>query len=293
VTDMTARVWPGGQPATGVVHLLTRTGQTWRMTGRLVAPQLDGSLGGDVSLSSDGTRVAVTGRGRAYVGDTRRNQVVQELAAPPGAPTLGGPVAISPDGKTVVIGAPEGGARRLGVVSVFVDDPAGGWTRRWRLEEQPGAERSYFGASVAVTDAQTVVVGAPLHKHRGVSVFDRRGAVLVRTARFTPRYDTQARFLGCDVAVSADGSTVIAGAFGRDTARNRFDHAGAGYRWVRSPDGWSWAGLLSVAHPTAGGDQGWSVAVSADGRAVVLGAPGRRSARRGWTGAAMVFSPAL
>jgi hypothetical protein len=49
-------------------------------------------------------------------------------------------------------------------------------------------------------------------------VFDRRGAALVRTARPAPQYETQGHGLGARVAVSADGSTVVAGGPSRNAA---------------------------------------------------------------------------
>jgi hypothetical protein len=277
----------------GEVYLFTRSGQTWRAAGRLVAPQplRSSTFGEDVSVSGDGSRVLVGQAGHAYIADTG-SLVVRELPAPAGSLSFGGSVAISPDGETAVTGdgfnpAGDGGA------FVLVDDPVRGWIQRWHLEPQPGQDGS-FGFAVAVTDTDTVVVGAPRYDHGppytyGVSVFDRRGASLVRTARFTPRYDTQARGLGRSVAVSADGSTVVAGAPYRNGV-GAIRGAGAGYRWVRRPGGWSWAGLLSVAHPHAYEYQGDSTAVSGDGRVVVLGAPLRSSARLGETGAAIVFS---
>lgn len=282
-------------PYAGSVDLFTRSGQTWRATGRLVAPRpvTEGRFGRDVSLSGDGARVAVgDDLGHAFIADAG-SRVVRELPSPAGATSFGRAVAISPDGETIVVGAPPYGLARprLGGAFVLVDDPVSGWIQRWHLE-QPGQGDSFLGLAVAVTDTGTgtgtVVVGDPLT--RGVLVFDRRGAGLVRTARFTPQYATQGYELGWSVAVSADGSTVVAGAPSRAAAGGSIPFAGAGYRWVRSPDGWSWAGLLSVARPNIYASQGWSTAISGDGRVVVLGAPELASDRRGLTGAAVVFS---
>ena len=233
--------------------------------------------------------MAVGGDGHAYVGDTV-SRVVQELPESEGTNPLGRPVAISTDGRKVAVGAPKPGwDRGFGEVRVLVHSPGGAWSQRWRLEGQPGEESRGFGSSVAITDDLTVVVGAPVVA-RSVSVYDRRGEALVRTARFVPRFDPQAPMLGFSVAVSADGSTVVAGAPERDAAGGSAFLAGAGYRWVRSPGGWSWGGLLSVAQPNHCEAQGHSTAVSRDGRVVVIGAPGRSSAQRGYTGAAIVFS---
>lgn len=274
----------------GSVDLFTRSGQTWQAVGRLRAPRplREGRFGLDVSLSGDGTRLLVGGSGHAYIGDAD-SRVVRSLPAPAGSTGFGRSVAISPDGETVVVGAPGGDGPGPGGAFVIVDDPVDGWIQRWHLEPQPGQEGERFGAAVAVDDADTVVVGAPSPPY-GVSVFDRRGAALVRTARFTPQYDAQGHGLGSSVAVSADGSTVVAGAPSRTAAGGSIANAGAGYRWVRSSGGWSWAGLLSVAHPNANERQGWSIAVTGDGRVVVTGAPGRTSSRLGRTGAAIVFS---
>jgi FG-GAP repeat len=73
---------------------------------------------------------------------------------------------------------------------------------------------------------------------------------------------------GSSVALSADGSTALIG--------GPFDNGGDGAAWVFTRSGGAWAqqgSKLVVASATGAAEQGWSVALSADGDTAQIGGP--------------------
>src|SRR5262245_18127123 len=93
--------------------------------------------------------------------------------------------------------------------------------------------------------------------------FTQNGPKLVGTAA------VGSAFQGASVALSGDGHTAIVG--------GPFDNAGAGAVWVftRSGGVWSQQGVKLVGIDAVGtAEQGWSVALSADGNTAIVGGPG-------------------
>lgn len=89
------------------------------------------------------------------------------------------------------------------------------------------------------------------------------------------------------VALSADGTTLAVGAWGEDSAATGVDgdqaseaamNSGAVYVFVRSAGAWSQQAYLKATHNEAGDLFGTSVALSADGHTLAIGAPGESSA---------------
>jgi hypothetical protein len=69
---------------------------------------------------------------------------------------------------------------------------------------------------------------------------------------------------GSSVALSSDGSTAIVGAY---------ENAGAASVFTRTGGVWSQQGDTLVGTEAAGANQGWSVAISADGNTAIVGGP--------------------
>src|SRR5262249_35134640 len=87
---------------------------------------------------------------------------------------------------------------------------------------------------------------------------------------------------GFCVALSADGSTLAAGASGEDSvatgingnqADNSASNAGAGYAFARNGTRWSQQAYVKASSTEAGDSFGASVALSADGAVLAVGAP--------------------
>ena len=138
-----------------------------------------------------------------------------------------------------------------------------------------------YGGLVA-TDARDRSLPARLVLDRGQLQIrvDDRGAVfplridpLVETAKLTASDGAANEEVGASIAVSSDGSTVVAGAPAA-TISGKTDQ-GAAYVFVRPPSGWAsgtQTAKLTASDGASGDEFGYSVAVSSDGSAVVVGA---------------------
>ena len=144
----------------------------------------------------------------------------------------------------------------------------------------------YQGLSVALSaDGNTAIVGGPDDNSdagaawvftRSGGVWTQQGSKLVGTGAVGSR-----RHQGWSVALSADGNTAIVGGFA--------DNSGIGAAWVftRSGGTWTQQGSKLVGIGAAGApEQGYSVALSADGNTAIVGGPVDNSD----AGAAWVFT---
>ncbi len=213
-----------------------------------------------------------------------------KLTASDGAPgdALGSSVAIS--GDTIVAGAPDktvGGNADQGALYVFVK-PSGGWagaTQTAELTAADGAAADLFGRSVAIA-GNTIVAGSDPHPVAGVQA---AGAVYVfqqpaggwasgtQTAELTASGGAPNVHLGSQVAISADGATIAAGAFGYSTNPALTAFQGAVFVYEKPASGWAngtQSALLTASDAGASATLGNTVAISADGDTIVGGAPG-------------------
>jgi hypothetical protein len=171
-----------------------------------------------------------------------------------------------------------------------------------------------FGAAVALSaDGTTMAVGATGEgsASRGVNGdqknndADDSGAVYVYIrdkGAWTPQAflkasnaDSLDQF-GTNVALSADGNTLVVGAYFEDgggrgvngnQADNSIGQAGAVYVFVRRGTAWSQQAYLKASNPgeaEEGDTFGYSIAVSGDGNTVAVGAPSEDSNARGMNG---------
>jgi hypothetical protein len=141
------------------------------------------------------------------------------------------------------------------------------------------------GFSVALSaDGNTAVVGGNQDNSnagaawvytRSAGVWSQQGAKLVGTGA------VGAARQGWSIALSADGNTAVVGGSG--------DNGNSGAAWVytRSAGVWSQQGAKLIGTGAVGAaEQGWSVALSADGNAALVGGNGDNSA----AGAAWVYT---
>ena len=261
--------------------------------GRLVGSGSIGSAwqGSAVAVSADGNTAIVGGphdtssRGAAWVW-TRSVRTV----GTPGAPQVvwtqgpklvaqdsvgsvveqGASVALSADGNTAVIGGPNDNG---GTGAAWIWTRSGvEWSRRAKLVGANAiGSRVSQGTSVAISaDGNTVLVGGP-HDNAGVGAVwvwtrtgdtwtPQAGKLLTGDAIGTP-------WLGISVSLAADGNTAMVG--GR--ADNNWQ--GAAWVWRRSGGQWIKDGPKLIGSGGIGAfvQQGSSVALSADGRAAIVG----------------------
>jgi len=255
--------------------------------------------GFSVAVSADGN-TAVVGApndndkaGAAWVWTRSGGVWIQQGAKLVGTDSVGTAyqgysVAVSADGNTVVVG---------GITDNNVTGAAWVWTRSGGVWSQQGtklvgadaAGESRQGNSVAVSaDGNTAVVGGIWDDNyagaawawtRSDGVWSQQGTKLVGTGAVGV-----IRLQGNSVAVSADGNTAVVGGPG----------AGAAWAWTRSGAVWSQQGAKLVGADAVGsGDQGFSVAVSADGNTAVVGGYGDNASAGAawvWTRSAGVWS---
>jgi len=198
-----------------------------------------------------------------------------------GIRSFGNGVALSADGNTALVG--ESGA-----------DAAWIFTRsgsRWRCgprlapDDEDGDAR--VGSSVALSaDGRTAVVGgaADAGGAGAAWVFIRSGDTWTQAGpKLVPTDESGAGRFGGTVAVSADGGTILVGAHG--------DSDGAGAVWLFAANGGRWAEQgPKLTSPAGSGPVqfGSRVAISADGKTALIGAP----ADNGGRGAAWIFPTA-
>lgn len=244
---------------------------------------INDQIGTSVAISGDtvvaGAAGADSGAGGVYVFERPSGGWADEheaalLTASDGAAgdALGQSVASS--GSTVVAGAPHSSG--VGKAYVFTE-PASGWASENQaaiLTASDAAPNDGFGESVSESaDSSTVAIGAPFSGSAYVFSEPAGGwASELETAKLTPPSGTNASALGLSVAVSGDGSVVVAGAPFDSAGANQ--DAGAAYVFARSPGGWLSGDTpvrLTAADGTQGDTLGFSVAIS--NGLIVAGAP--------------------
>lgn len=264
---------------------------------------VDDNLGLSVAVSADGSTVVAgapyatvgsnTTQGSAYVftrsaaGWATATESAK-LTASDGesGDNFGMSAAISGDGTTIVVGSPYrnvGATVSPGVAYVFVK-PAGGWTTGTQTAEltaSDGGGDDHLGSAGSVSvsdDGTTIAAGAPDHSnHLGQAyVFVRPGggwADAIQTAKLTASDGVDGDGLGSAVALSGDGSTVVAGAPFRMISGNMFQ--GAAYVFVKPGGAWTdevQDGELTASTGGFSDTLGSSLAISRDGATIASGA---------------------
>ena len=250
--------------------------------------------GWSVSLSSDGTTVAIgaryndgngtfSGHVRVYAWNSATSAWEQQGADIDGEAVedeSGRSVSLSSDGTTVAVGA------------VFNDDNGSGsghvrvyaWNSTTSAWEQQGADidgeaaGDYSGNSVSLSsDGMTVAIGARYNDGNGTfsghvriyawnsatSVWEQQGADIDGEAE----YD----YSGYNVSLSSDGTTVAIGAESNDGNGPSSGHVRI-YAWDSATSAWEQQGA-DMDGEAAGDQSGTSVSLSSDGTTVAIGAP--------------------
>ena len=217
---------------------------------------------------------------------------------------FGDSVAISADGETVVVGSPGGSNRPSPGAGYVFSKPARGWTDSSEtavLTVSEGSKNDEIGSAVAVSrDGVTIVMGASMGFHVGVAsgtayVFIREGprwVATTETAQLRPSNGAEDDRFGDEIAISDDGSTVVVGSSERDAYGE--DH-GAAYVFTRPAEGWVDAVESATLSASDGARQnffGASIEVSAEGDALIVGAPGHAHSRSRAGGAYLFLRPA-
>ncbi|HEV2761718.1 MAG TPA: lamin tail domain-containing protein, partial [Pyrinomonadaceae bacterium] len=157
------------------------------------------------------------------------------------------------------------------------------------------AAEDRFGNSVALSaDGNTALVGAPFDDHSGgvevgsAYVFTRSGSTWTEQARLQAPDAAAGDFFGISVALSADGSTALVGAYGDDNSGGQ--NAGSAYVFTRSGSAWSHQQRLQASDAGISDFFGVSVSLSADGNTALVGAYADDNSGGNDAGSAYVFT---
>ena len=297
-------------PGAGAAWVYTRSGGVWSQQGnKLVGTGAvyEAGQGRSVAISADGNTVIVggdsdaSGAGAAWVfgrsGGVWSQQGSKLVGTgADGRAYQGSSVAISGDGNTAIVGGPHDGfpngaawifRRNGGVWSQLGSKLVGtGATGREATKTSSGRGAAQ-GSSVAISgDGNTAIVGGPYDGldgdigaawvfRRSGGVWSQQGNKLVGTGA---TYGGGQSRQGWSVAISADGNIVVLGG----------PWVGESWVFTRSGGAWSQLGRKLVGTGAVGitTEQGSSVAISADGKTIIVGGPRDNS----HAGAAWVFT---
>jgi hypothetical protein len=258
----------GDNSLNGAVWIFTRANGIWSTQGiKLVANEATIEFGAAVAMSADGTTALVGQAGGAAWVFTQSNGVWSQSAKlTSGTPdyNIGSTVALSGDGNTAAVGATD--SQTIGGVWIFVR-VNGAWTQQGGVLAGAGYQgTSGQGSSLALsTDGNTLIEGGPGDAGNGAAwVFTRSAGAWSQQGNKLTVASTAARF-GYSVSLSADGNTALIG--------GPYDAnlTGAAWIFVRINGVWSQKGTKLTGMP--GGDFGYSVSLSANGKTALVGAP--------------------
>jgi hypothetical protein len=277
---------PSDNGSVGAAWVFTRSGSTWTQQG----PKLTGSgetgkgrFGFRVALSNDGNTALIGGPvDNSLVGavwvfirtGTTWEQQGEKLTAggeETGKGEFGVGVALSGDGNTALIGASSDKAG-LGAAWAFIRSGTTWEHQGPKLTGSETLEGSHFGFSVALSEkgdtgfigggGDNEGVGAVWAFVRSGTTWEQQGPKLTGTGEVGPGH------LGFSVALSAAGSTALAGGVGDN------GEVGAAWVFVRSGTTWSQQGAkLTGTEESGHAVFGSRVALSSDGNTALIGGP--------------------
>jgi hypothetical protein len=283
---------PSDNTAQGAVWIFTRSSGVWSQQGtKLVGTGNTGAArqGTSVAISADGNTVLVGGEadnsnlGAAWVftrsggvWTQQGTKLVGTGIAAGFTAYFGSSVALSADGNTAAMGGYGTGSMQGGT---WVFTRSGGvWTQQGNKLFGSGAIFSTAGQgkSIALSaDGNTLLVGGYMDNYaagtaigcfwaftRTAGVWSQQGPKLV-SPNYTAGGDVAQ---GSGVALSADGNTALIGGFGDNNRK------GAAWVWTRSGGVWTQqSGKLVGTGASTSSEQGYSVALSADGNTALVG----------------------
>jgi hypothetical protein len=267
----------------GAVWVFTRSGSGWTQATRIVGPGPVGAqaFGVSIGLSADGNTAVIGASfynnriGAAYV--YRRSGSTWKQLGPTlfgtggvGTPAYGSSVAISADGKTAAVGGPidGAGAGRLGAVWMYSVSPSGWKLLGTKLVAKDAVDNGSFGQSLALSsNGGVLLVGSSVG---GAWLFDRSGSTWTEAAKLGAPTAPGAMF-GYSVGLDGAGKVAIAGAPYDGTGATE----GAGSSWSFTGSGGHWSGAAKLPASSRSGldELGWGVAISSDGKTVIVGGP--------------------
>jgi hypothetical protein len=218
-------------------------------------------------------------------------------------------IGISGNGDTVAVA--EFDADR-GKGALYVLTRSGGvWSHQARIQSENAENGDSLGYSLGLSDdGNTLVAGAadedcmtpgvnppgcdkdqPQDNSSGAAyVFVRNGTTWLQQAFLKSSHPSKEDWFGVRIAISGDGNTVAVGAPNEDSAAKGINgkedddaaaESGAVYFFTRSGSTWKQQAFVKSSNSRAGDEFGSSIALSQDGRTMVVGARGEDSGAKG------------
>jgi len=276
------------------------------------APAEDsGSLGvnrddGDNSMSGSGAVYIYAREDEAW-----RLQAYIKASLPDEADGFGSSVSLSSDGNTLAVGAPyeDGGdfvvngdaqnntVQDAGAVYVF-ERFGETWFEHNYIKPSQGAGGDLFGAQVDISElGATLAISAPgndegvntetvevdgvetevvmpIENSGAVYVFKTEGDNWSQISQIKASNATVDAAFGSDLAISANGTRLVVGAQHHLNNSDPAEITGQAYVFDRTGDDWNQSQIMAASNEQGGMQYGASVALSADGQFIVIGAPG-------------------
>ena len=260
---------------------------SWTLYGDIEGEGASDYSGFQVSLSSDGKRVAIgavyndgngsnSGHVRIYenTSGSMWTKLGQDIDGEAASDISGRGVSLSSDGSRVAIGAinNDGNGSNSGHVRVFEYQVISG-TATWTQLGQDidgEAESDESGSSISLSsDGSRVAIGAVVNDGGGhVRIYDYNGSAWVQVGGDIDG-EAAGDQSGSSVSLSSDGSRVAIGA-----RENDGNGAAAGHVRIYDYDGSSWVKVgVDIDGEAAGDKSGYSVSLSSDGSKIAIGAP--------------------
>jgi hypothetical protein len=191
---------------------------------------------------------------------------------------------------------------------------AGVWSHQARIKAQNAENGDSLGYSMAISDdGNTIAAGAadedclipginpsgcdkdqPSDQSSGAAyVFVRNGNAWTQQVFLKSSHPSQEDWFGVRLAISGDGNTVAVAAPNEDSASkgingkqddNTAPEAGAVYYFTRTGTTWVQQAYVKASNTRAGDEFGTSLALSSDGRTLVVAARGEDSGAKGING---------
>jgi hypothetical protein len=254
----------------GAAYVFVRTGTAWTQQAYVKSTMTRPNVlfGYSVAVSENGNTLAVAeydadrGKGALYVlvrtGTTWSHQARIQADNAENGDSLGYSMAISDDGNTIAAGAADEDCLIPGI------NPAG------CDKDQPMDNSS--GAAY---------------------VFVRTGTTWTQQAFIKSSNPAKQDWFGVRIAISGDGNTVAVAAPNEDSSSkgingkqddNTAAEAGAVYYFTRTGTTWVQQAYVKASNTRAGDEFGSSLALSGDGRTLLVGARGEDSGAKGLNG---------
>ncbi len=313
----------------GAVYIFTRNGSIWSQQAYVKASNTGrgDEFGTAVTLNADGSTLAVGAtfgqilgdparEGAAYVftrsgGIWSQQAYINASNAEPGD-GFGHTVTLSADGNTLAVGSifedsnatgidgnqADNSASQSGAAYVFTRSGAV-WSQQAYVKASNTGAGDLFGYAVSLSaNGNTLAVGAYLEASSATGIngnqadnsagsagavyaFTRTGTVWSQQAYVKASNTETGDGFGISVALSADGNALAVGAYTESSnatgingnqTDNSASQSGAAYTFTRSGNIWSQQDYVKASNTGAFDHFGISVALSADGSALAVGA---------------------